>query len=185
MNVRRTVLLSGVLALAGCTSQTYDDPIKITSHFNPEGAYGTYRTWDFAKYKNTPQEGALSEASFRLELANVIESALKRYELVRVFEDPDLEVGYFLSAEYMTEDELQDWFDSGEWEMPAYHGDRQDAWRKGSLILMVFEAESGSLLWRASAEAIVDRSTPEEQRKRLVERAVTMMLEELPKEKQE
>jgi hypothetical protein len=185
MIAKRIFLLMLAAALAGCGSRTYDDPIKVTSHFNPAGAYGTYKTWGFANYKNSPQEGVLSDASFRLELANMIEAALKQYELVRAFENPDLEVGFHVAADYITEDELQDWFDSGDWDMPVYRGIRQNEWQKGSLILMVFEAKTGQLLWRSTAEAIVDQSAPEDQRRQLVERAIKLMLEELPKEKQE
>jgi hypothetical protein len=182
---KRMTLLILAVALAACGSRTYDDPIKITSQFNPDGAYGTYKTWDFAKYKNLPTEGVLADASFRLELANMIEEALKQYQLVRVFENPDLEVGFHVAADQIGEEELQSWFAEGDWNMPVYSGARRDEWRKGSLILFIFEKKSGQLLWRSSAEAIVDRSSSEKNRKQIVERAIGLMLAELPREKQE
>lgn len=184
MIAKRLVLLLLVAALTGCGSRTYDDPIKVTSQFNPAAAYGSYRTWDFAKNWKPPEDGVLSDASFRLELANMVTEALEQYELVRVFENPDLEVGFYVAADFITDDELQDWYDSGEWNMPSYRGARQDSWQKGALILLVFEAKSGQMIWRSSAEAIVDQSAPEKQRKQLVARAIKLMLEELPKEDQ-
>ena len=185
MMVKRIVLLALVAALAGCGSRTYDDPIKITSQFNPDATYGSYRTWDFSKNWKPPEEGVLSDAAFRLELATMVEDALKQYELVRVFENPDLDVGFYVASDYITDDELQEWYVSGDWNMPSYRGAQQDAWQKGALILLVFEAKSGQMIWRSSAEAIVDTNTPEKQRKELVTRAIRLMLEELPKKKQE
>jgi len=174
-----------VLALAGCGSRTYDDPIQVTSQFNPQAAYGDFKTWDFAKVKNIPTEGVLAEASFRLELANMIEAALKQYELVRVFENPDLEVGFHVATDLISEDELEQWFAQGDWDMPVYRGNPQNQWKKGSLILMVFQAGSGQLIWRSSAEAIFDQNVRESVRKDLVQSAIKQMLDELPKENQE
>jgi hypothetical protein len=185
MIVKRLVLLALVVALAGCGSRNYDDPIKVTSQFNPDAAYASFKTWDFSKNWKPPEEGVLSDASFRLELANMIEEALKQYELVRVLENPDLDIGFYVAGDYITDDELQDWYDSGEWNMPSYRGAHQDSWVKGSLILLAFESKTGQMVWRSSAEAIVDQSAPEDQRREIVRRAIKMMLEELPKENQE
>jgi hypothetical protein len=179
------ILLILVIALSGCGTRTYDDPIKVTSQFNPDASYGEYRTWNFSKNWKPPQDGVLSDAAFRLELANMVEEALKQYELVRVFENPDLDVGFYVAADNISDDELDDWYDSGEWNMPSYRGARQDSWRKGSLILLVFESESGQMIWRSSAEAIVDQSAPEDTRREIVRRAIKMMLDDLPKENQE
>jgi hypothetical protein len=185
MIAKSLILLVLVVALTGCGTRTYDDPIKVTSQYNPDAAYGSYRTWDFSKNWKPPQEGALSDAAFRLELADMITEALKQYDLVRVFENPDLDVGVHVAADNISDDELQEWYVSGDWNMPSYRGARQDSWRKGSLILLVFESKSGQMIWRSSAEAIVDQSAPEDTRKEIVRRALTMMLEDLPKESQE
>jgi hypothetical protein len=184
MIARRMIPLILVVALAGCGARTFNEPIRVTSQFNPDAPYGTFKTWDFAKYKNMPQEGVLSDAAFRLEIANMIENALKQYGLVRVFDKPDLQVGFLVAADQVSEKELEGWFDERDWDMPAYRGNQQDEWRKGSLILMVFEAKSGQLLWRSSAEAILDETATEEQRKQTVQRAIKMMLDELPRESQ-
>jgi hypothetical protein len=172
------------VALAGCASQSYDQPIAVTSQFNPDGAYGTYKTWDWAKYKNPPAQGVLEDASFRLELGNMVEAALKDRGLTRVFESPDLEVGFHAAGEMIGDEELKEWYDQYSWDMPRTSGAFSNAWQKGALILFVFDADNGQLLWRASAEAIVDTSAPEKDRKKLVERAIAKMLEELPKERQ-
>jgi len=186
MMVKRLVLLVLITALSGCASSNYDEPIKVTSQFNPDAAYGSYRTWDFSKNWKPPEEGVLSDAAFRLELGNMIEDALKQqYEMVRVFENPDLDVGVYVAADNITDDELKEWYTSGDWDMPAYRGASQDAWQKGSLILLVFEAKSGQMIWRSSAEALIDQSVPEDQRREVVRRALNLMLEELPKQKQE
>ena len=182
---KRIIPLVLVAFLAGCSS-TYDDPIKVTSQFNPDVVYGAYRTWNFSKNWQPPQTGVLSDASFRLELANMIEDALKQqYNLVRVFENPDLEVGVYVTAEQVTDDELKKWYTTGDWNMPKYWEDNQDEWQAGTLMLMVFDSKTGQMIWRSSAEAIVSTSTPEDERREVVKRAVTMMLEKLPREKAE
>jgi hypothetical protein len=185
MIAKRVVLFVLAAILAGCASGNYEVPIKVTSQFNPEGAYGTYKTWNFTNYTRMPEEGVLSDAAFRLQLANMIEAALKQYGLVRVFQNPDLDVGYFVAADEITEKQLEKWFDEDDWDMPVYRGEPVNEWKKGSLILLVFESKSGQLLWRSSAEAIIDQSAPEEERRETVKRAVTLMLEKLPREKQE
>jgi hypothetical protein len=184
MIAKRLLFLVVVVALAGCASQSYDQPIKIDSHFNPDGAYGTYETWDWVKYQNQPAEGVLADAAFRLELANMVDKALTDRGLTRVFESPDLEVGFHAATEMAGEEQLREWYDQYDWNLPAYSGASSNAWQKGALLLFVFEAESGKLLWRSSAEAIVDTSAPEKERKKLVERAIQKMLDEMPQKKQ-
>jgi hypothetical protein len=185
MIAKRLVLFALIVAVAGCGSKNYDDPIKVTSQFNPDAAYGQFKTWDFSKNFKPPEEGALSDASFRLELATMIEEALKKRDLVRVFENPDLDIGVYVASESISENELQEWYLSGDWDMPKYHGRQKDFWQKGDLILMAFESKSGQMIWRASAEAIVDESATVDQRRDLVRRAVEEILAELPKENQQ
>jgi hypothetical protein len=185
MIAKRLVLLVLVVALAGCGSKNYDDPLKVTSQFNPDAAYGKYKTWNFSQNFKPPEEGALSDASFRLELATMIQDALKERGLVRVFENPDLEMGVYVATESISEDELEKWYLSGDWDMPKYHGRQKDFWQKGDLILMAFESKTGQMIWRATAEAIVDQTVTVDQRREVVRRAVEKMLAELPNESQQ
>lgn len=75
----RTIFLPLIaVAFVGCASRSYDVPINVTSNFNPEAANRDYKTWNSAQYENLPSEGALSDASFRLEIANMVEEALEQ-----------------------------------------------------------------------------------------------------------
>jgi hypothetical protein len=185
MTVKRTIIVVLALVAAGCASNFYDVPINVTSQYNPDAAYGEFKTWNFATYQNLPTEGPFADASFRLEIGNMVEEALKQYDFVRVFENPDLEVGFHLASDLVSEEDLQEWYDRGDWDLPTYRGAMSDEWQQGSLLLFVFETKSGQMIWQAAAEALVDKSAPMDKRKKLVKRAVTEMLAEMPREKQD
>ena len=56
MTVKRTIIVVLALVAAGCASNYYDVPIDITSQFNPDAAYGKFKTWNFAPHQNLPTE---------------------------------------------------------------------------------------------------------------------------------
>jgi hypothetical protein len=181
MIAKRLLLLVALLVFAGCASQTYDEPIDVTFHFDPDGEYGTYKTWDFLK-TNAATTPAFEDAEFRLELADMITEAMTARGLTYVFESPDLQVGYHVASEGTTEEQLQEWWSDHDWKLTSYRLD-SSTWRKGTLLLFVFDAKSGKMLWRASAEAVVDADTPVEKRREIARKAIAKILNEMPARK--
>ncbi|MCK5617945.1 MAG: DUF4136 domain-containing protein [Candidatus Krumholzibacteria bacterium] len=173
-----------VIALAGCGSRSYDTHVQIDSQTHPEADFAGYKTWDFLQYNaDLTGMGVLEDADFRLQLGNTIEKAMSDRRFQRVFESPDLHVGYHAAKEAVTEAQLREWYSKQDWELPDVRSYAQDRWEKGQLLLFIFDAKTGEMLWRASAEAMGDDSMPKKDRQALVERAVQQMLDTMPKEK--
>jgi hypothetical protein len=184
--IKRLCVVIMAVALAGCGSRSYDTHVKIDSQSHPEADFAGYKTWDFLEYNaDLTGMGVLEDADFRLELANTIEQAMSDRGFQRVFESPDLHVGAHAAKEAVTEAELREWYNTQDWELPDVRSYAQDRWEKGMLLLFIFDAKTGEMLWRSSAEAMGDDSMPKGDRQALVERAVKQMLETMPKEKKD
>jgi hypothetical protein len=170
-----------VFAAVGCSKTTYEEPIKINSQFNPDGDYDDYKTWNFVDYGDRQIDvPVLEDAAFRLQLANLIEQAMSDRGFQRVFESSDLNVGYHAAKGLMTGEQLKEWYSDYDWYSPAARGASQKNWEKGSLLLFVFDAKSGQMIWQASADAVIDENLSEKERQKTAERAVKMMLEKMP-----
>jgi len=179
---KQIIFLFVIVALAGCASKSFDQPIKVEAHTDPDADFSGYKTWNFVDYQNKPDMGVLEDAELRLQLGNAIEKALTERGLTRVFESPDLDFGFHAARESIDEEQLKKWYDTQAWDLPSYQGGLSDQWQAGTLLLFLFDAKSGQMLWRSSAEAFVDKDTPEKDRKMIVERAVQLMLDKMPKQ---
>lgn len=181
-SARQIILLVVIVALAGCASRSFDQPIKVDSQTDADADFSGYKTWNFVSYQNMQDIGVLEDAALRVQLGTEIEKALTERGLTRVFESPDLEFGFHAAKESIDEDKLKEWYDSQAWDLPNYRGGMSNQWQAGTLLLFLFDAKSGQMVWRSSAEAFVDKDTPEKDRQMIVERAVQLMLDEMPKQ---
>ncbi|MCK5406185.1 MAG: DUF4136 domain-containing protein [Candidatus Krumholzibacteria bacterium] len=182
--IKRLCVVLLVVPLVGCGSRSYDSHVQIDSQTHPSKDFAGYKTWDFLQYNaDLTGMGVLEDADFRLQLGNTIEKAMSDRRFQRVFESPDLHVGYHAAKEAVTEEQLREWYSKQDWELPDVRSYAQDRWEKGQLLLFIFDAKTGEMLWRASAEAMGDDSMPKKDRQALVERAVQQMLDTMPKEK--
>ncbi|MCK5620546.1 MAG: DUF4136 domain-containing protein, partial [Candidatus Krumholzibacteria bacterium] len=57
-----------------------------------------------------------------------------------------------------------------------------DSWEVGTLMIMIFDAKTGMMIWRASAQAELDeKQVSRSEQRRRIELAVDRMLETMPR----
>jgi hypothetical protein len=181
--VKMAFVLCLVVFLAGCTSRSIENRMSVESTLNPEGNYGNYQTFSWVNY-NTDQI-IIKDPQLRAKVVEAIENALKSRGLTYDPKNPDLMVGYHGAVEQKLDEER----------LAAYYGDSDytldsdakfnkiESWDVGTLVLMIFDAKDGTMLWQASAQAELDERASESQRKQNLQKVVQAMLATLPTEK--
>ena len=177
---KRLLALLAILALAGCTSQSFESRVNVESYLNPDGNYGTYETYGWVDY-GTDQR-VIEDPTTRQRVISAVEQAMEARGLKKDPMAPDLLLGYHGAVERKLDDvEVQSYYDESNYEMAREPGKKIDSWEVGTLMLLVFDAKSGMMLWKATAQAELDekRVSQQEQRRR-IEYAVQQMLDTLP-----
>ena len=179
------LLILLMIAMIGCASSVSVAPIKVSSQFNSEADYSGYKTWDFASYRANSGIPLLTDKDMRKHITTSITEALAARGLTRVSRDPDIQVGYLAAIEYIDEQQLEQLYDGFDWETSHFSGDDQKHWNKAALVLLLFDAKSGQLLWRASAESVVIEDLKTSHRQERIKEAVKMILDEMPTKRQQ
>jgi len=179
-----TLVLISILVLAGCTSKSFESKLNIESTFNPDANYGTYETYGWVDYGT--DQVVIEDPAARKSVVNAIEAALEARGLKKDLVAPDLMIGYHGAVEQKLDQVVVDsYYDDNNYNMDTSPGKKIDSWDVGTLVLLIFDAKDGNLLWQASAQAeLDDRRVSQSEKKRRIETAVNKMLETLPTEKQ-
>jgi hypothetical protein len=178
---KRMFLFASLIALAGCSSHyNFEDRVSVESYFNPDAEYETYRTYGWVDYGTDVR--VIEDATTRERVAKAIEQEMEARGLKKDLMAPDLLIGYHGAVERkMDETQLQSYYSESDYELAREPGKNIDSWEVGTLMLLVFDAKTGMMLWKASAQAELDekRVSQREQRER-IELVVQKMLETLP-----
>jgi len=173
-----TLALGVLLALAGCTdSNTLTADIKTQAQANEKVKFGGYKTyyWFESDGAVDDQLGRWKETGLDIpaEVKFLIDRELRARGFTQVNEDPDLFVGFFVSA---TIDHFKQVERRGG-KVPAVEGAGE-----GSVVIELIDADTEQTVWVgvAKGEAQTGR-TAEEVRTRL-EYIVTKLIEQLPRE---
>jgi hypothetical protein len=179
---KRLLVLMSVVALAACTSKSFESKLSVESTFNPDGNYGSYETYGWVDYGTDVV--VIEDPDTRQSVVKAIENTLEARGLRHDRMAPDLMIGYHGAVETKLDQVVVDsYYDENNYNMDTSPGKNVDSWEVGTLVLLIFDAKDGTLLWRASAQAELDekRVSRSEQRRR-IELAVNKMLETLPTE---
>jgi hypothetical protein len=174
------VLVIAGVVFAGCSSRSFESRLLVESYFNEDGNYGSYRTFAWVDYGTDIR--VIEDGATRERVTSAIEQVL--YDRGLKYDDraPDLRIGYHGAVERQLDQVVVDsYYHEDNYNLDDSPGKRVESWDVGTLVLMIFDAKDGTLLWRASAQAELDeqRVTQREQRER-IELAVQKMLETLP-----
>lgn len=184
---RILVFLLGLLAV-GCGStqqdqiqRIVDSPIEITSNFDQETDFSKYTTWNWipAPQGDDPRTG---DAQTTEDIQQAVAGQMFSRGYRQLESGYDLIANYHLAVEPMTAKMINQMYGG---QFPAYMTDikgtaSDEKWDQGTLILFLFDATNGQLVWRAAAEAQVTPNASPKQRQQRINEAVTMMLDKLP-----
>ncbi len=179
--------------LTGCgaskqdeVQRVLDSPIEVESQFEPGTDFSRYQTWNWIPTTHLPGQDPRSNDS---EIANAIQEAVDSEMFVRGYKKVDtgfhLIANFFAATEQVDRAYLEQHYQG---HYPQYKIDmtgKQDdnaTWKEGTLVLFLFDATTGQLVWQASAEAEVTLDSTPAQKGTRINKAVKMMLASLPKQ---
>lgn len=175
------MVLCMVVTVVGCTS--FEKELKIESTLNPDGNYGNYHTYGWVEY-NTDQI-IIKDPQTRGRVVAAIEDALKAKGLKFEANSPDLLVGYHGAVDQkLDEERLGIYYDQSDMDLDSdAKFNKIDTWDVGTLVLMIFDAKNGMMLWQSSAQAELNDRASTSDKKKNIQTAVRLMLETLPTSK--
>ncbi len=186
-------LALGLLAVvAGCGSKNkeidriIESPIDYYSHLSPRADMSRYDTWDWLSplVDDEVLDKQQIEEGLRLALESSVDVRMKDREFRRVVSAPDMVVNYHVAGRDIDAAYIREMYD-GKYD-PKYRknfdGPRgsRNSWEEGAVIIFVFDAATGDLLWQSSATAEVTGDAPMERRVERLDKAIKIMFTSLP-----
>lgn len=179
---KRLLLLLTVVAVAGCSSRSLESRLNVESYFNPDGDYGNYDTYGWVDYGT--DQMVIKDPKVRQRVIQAVENEMEARGLKYDAVAPDLLIGYHGAVERnLDEAVMQSYYHEANYSLDDSPGKKIDSFEVGTLVLLIFDAKDGNMLWRASAQAELDERVSPSQQKKNIELAVQRMLETLPTEK--
>ena len=196
-----------IVVLAGC------DPMRITSDYDPAADFTGLKTYDWMPVANKEGTDAAQEVD-GLVVDRILDSRIRRAVENQLAiqghqkltpEKADFLIGYHAAVqEKLRVTTMDDHYGYGRGWRPSrrpyggrggysrgsYSGGRGYSrtfvakYDEGTLVLDIVDPKTKMLLWRASAQAEVDRDDSLEKRQKRLNEAVRRMLEDFPPQSQ-
>jgi hypothetical protein len=189
---RRILVVGLILVAVGCggsqkdeVQRIVDSPIDIQSSYEPGTDFRQYKTWNWipAPQGIPSQPQGSMDPAFDQEIKEAVEGQMFSRGYRRVDSAYDLIANYHFAVEPLDMKMIDQMYGG---QLPDYvthiegTDDQNLKWDQGTLIVFLFDAKNGQLVWRAAAQAEVTNKSSESQRQGRINKAVTMMLAKLP-----
>ena len=192
--VRRIALLGLALLLSACES------MQVTNDFNPAVDFAQFRTWAWKDpaVQYQPNNPMLKSDLTEQRIIQAVGSQLDQRGLRPVASGakPDLLVQTYLIVANRQEQVVTNYgygrpwggpwggYWGGPWEgywgPAAYNETRNVIYQVGTLQIDLTDAKNGRLVWRGSAEKILNNSPTPQERSAAIREAVTKILSNYP-----
>ncbi len=193
--LRRIALLGLALLLSAC------ETMQVTHDYNPAVDFAAFKTWAFKDpaLQYRPNSPMLKSDLTEQRILQAVSSELDQRGLrpVAAGSKPDLLVQTYLIVANRQEQVVTNYgyqgpwggpwsggYWGGPWEgywgAPMYNETRNIVYQVGTLQIDLMDAKSGKLVWRGSAEKIVDNSPTPAERSAVIREAVTKILSTYP-----
>ena len=184
--LRRIALLGLALLLSACES------MQVTNDFNPAVDFAQFRTWAWKDpaVQYQPNNPMLKSDLTEQRIIQAVGSQLDQRGLRPVASGakPDLLVQTYLIVANRQEQVVTNygygrpwggpW--GGYWGPAAYNETRNVIYQVGTLQIDLTDAKNGRLVWRGSAEKILNNSPTPQERSAAIREAVTKILSNYP-----
>lgn len=178
------------LAAFACWLLAACSPIKVRHDYDQDVNFTEYQTYKWVE-QDTQAEGDAKSAKMRNDLLDkrirsAVDKQLEGKGLKLVAEQPDLLVTYFTGV-----DEKIRVMDRG-YRYGAYYGSGYSyyglgtpavdvyQYKVGNLIIDLIDSKTNKLVWRGSAEAVVDETASSREREERIQEAVSKILSDYP-----
>lgn len=149
--LRRSIsLLLAALAAAGCASKP-----KVVSEMNPSVTFGVYRTFNWVGPGIEPPVGERRSGGVDKSIRGEVEAGLAARGLAKT-SSPSLLVDYGVAVE---RENTKTIIDYGRYVSEGGEGFLADAYvngyDRGTLVVHLYDARTGTLVWRGSTTSII------------------------------
>ena len=191
--LRRIALLGLALLLSAC------ETMQVSNDYNPSVAFAKFQTWAWKDPALQYQPNSLMLKSDLTEqrIMQAVSSGLDQRGLrpAAAGSKPDLLVQTYLIVANRQEQIVTNYgyggpwggpwgYAGGPWEgywgAPMYNETRNVVYQVGTLQIDLIDAKDGKLVWRGSAEKIVDNSPTPAERNAAIHEAVNKILANYP-----
>ena len=193
--LRRIALLGLALLLSAC------ETMQVTHDYNPAVDFAAFKTWSFKDpaLQYRPNSPMLKSDLTEQRIIQAVSSELDQRGLrpVAAGSKPDLLVQTYLIVANRQEQVVTNYgyngpwggpwaggYWGGPWEgywgAPMYNEVRNIVYQVGTLQIDLMDAKDGKLVWRGSAEKIVNDSPTPAERSAAIREAVTKILSTYP-----
>ena len=193
--LRRIALLGLALLLSAC------ETMQVTHDYNPAVDFAAFKTWAFKDpaLKYQPNSPMLKSDLTEQRILQAVSSELDQRGLrpAAAGNKPDLLVQTYLIVANRQEQVVTNYgyngpwggpwaggYWGGPWEgywgAPMYNETRNIVYQVGTLQIDLMDAKDGKLVWRGSAEKIVNDSPTPAERSAAIREAVTKILSTYP-----
>ena len=192
--LRRIALLGLALLLSAC------ETMQVSHDYNPAVDFAKFRTWAWKEpaVQYQPNNPMLRSDLTEQRIVQAVSSQLDQRGLrpVAAGNKPDLQVQAWLIVANRQEQVVTNYgyggpwggpwggYWGGPWEgywgAPMYNETRNVVYQVGTLQIDLIDAKDGKLVWRGSAEKVIDSSPTPTERSAAINEAVTKILSTYP-----
>ena len=192
--LRRIALLGLALLLSAC------ETMQVSHDYNPAVDFAQFRTWAWKEpaVQYQPNNPMLRSDLTEQRIVQAISGQLDQRGLrpVAAGSKPDLQVQAWLIVANRQEQVVTNYgyggpwggpwggYWGGPWEgywgAPMYNETRNVVYQVGTLQIDLIDAKDGKLVWRGSAEKVIDSSPTPSERSAAINEAVTKILSTYP-----
>jgi hypothetical protein len=171
-----------VTLVCGCSS------IQTMIEESPEADFDGYATWDwFPGERQKTGDPRIDDAKQMNErIRKAVERHMEDRGYVRSETSPQLYVDYHVTIQ----DEVnatvinnyygESFYPEYQIALPGMQDTYQQGWTQGALLLLVFDANSKTMVWRGLAQTEVDTQGPQKEAREKIDKAVEKLLKKLP-----
>lgn len=173
-----------VIGCASSTATSYYAPVSVTSYYSHDTDFQAFKTYTWLSQPSAKKEPVLDR-----KIKTAVDSQLSAKGLQKSPTEPDLLLAYHTVVEdrvlvsdlgYSYKQRYVQRHHSRGVRFPSSSDISATTYRKSTLILEFVDASTRELIFRASAQTVLDRSATSEDEERLGDEAVAKMLENYP-----
>jgi len=186
-----SILILAAVLLAGCTAtkmsstaKVYEIPIAVDAHYTEGVDFSQYKTWTWIPSIGATGSESLDDPEFRDVVGTAVQKEMYARGYAKTTESPDLVLNAFVSLEKIDKKYIEENF-NGTYH-PEYYADLPDggsskvSWEEGTLMLFIYDASKGQVVWYGTAKTETARNAPDGMWQKRVQNIVAQLIDSLP-----
>lgn len=189
MRIRLSIVVPLILLFVGCSGgnkeiqRVLDSPIDVESQVDEDVDLSGYTTWSWLMTETNVAgaQAEIKDPQVRSRIVDAVQGEMFKRGFVLAEDQSDLVMNFHVAIKNIDQNYIDAYYE-GRY-TPSYRegsGSKKGEWTEGTLILLLFDADTRQMIWRASAQTEVTADAPTVERDKRIQRIVSAMFEKLP-----